>query len=1779
MKQATAVCFTPASKAEFLGYTLVQQIFRCLEAQEQQVGKYQEMLLDVFNGNHNMLSGVFGAVEGKESLLFARSTAGAQLALAVISPLCVRILIDAEGTQFASRMASQLINHFANGCSGDHAETCETKLVLLHLLQRIAWQSGHGHVKFAVTRTLVAALELSPRRVGSVQSYRILVSVLVDLLVASDETPDSTKLIATTCEQIVARVRFFLAHQIGVLQLLQALVQLAEFGPDALWSSSFLFSCAHVVVTSCDSSLEKQLLLSAVSSVLKFGKIHDESRCRRVLVECLIIPLISVLPTHAEQVSPMLQLVMEMKAQRHYVPIRESASSGDQDTVDAEALHLGSFLRLIDDEEMCLSWLSSLFADTSKTSVQVESDREEMWLALLLGTLLFDGRQSLRDHTIKAFERQVQREKRFWSAATTKLLVSSFVFLVSQRPLDASAALSPRYAEFVNRSFYVLALLAAATTDTMKIILRFIKRMNSVASMQSMALRLLYVVWERESRVYSRLEALLHQERLDTRSTEYDLVKMATIESLCKKDAELGVEYISHIQASLEDERVSVVAMAVNAIESLCKADCLDFYAAFKIIALKMKKKKLQCVEEPLFLERLCVFYALGAAETDANKRQAAKLLEQLWELTGSASASVRRSSFESLNVYSLMALGLSVQENRGAVIGNSDDEDDEDDVTEDDVSEKLDELVESLKSEVADGVRSEIEKLLARVLEHESTKLNSGNGRGQAVVSSTVNDQRIQQRISAVATREMKKKFPSCREVIELYGAEQTVEDWDGFLLAYEEKEAIEYSSVKRKDKLVKLASQNVADMEANLSVILSQQVAPWEAESDDRVVFLRVQSLMEGWQAFMAKYVDAVDELSTLKLTIGASAEDGDQHFAEQIAEQIASQDRAPGGIKNERLRMIAVGALTGQLRDSKRWTSQLVQQFVSENTEKLSNRLSRAIEETKVFPNENHHLTALSAVVGLHLALGNRPLDSVKETMTEVHLRRLELVLLSLVQGAAHPLLQAVSTVCISHLGWLHAVAGDAQDRLSLLHTQERVRLIACSVLKLCLRLTTAESNLLEIAETVFSGEPHDSKLAASSDPDEHNAVVAWASLMGLARLSSGFTYIQKPGWLANLNALISQIWRQDTASAMIGVALGPVLLECVKNNLVSAPEVEQFASGSFDRLKTSVKDVSKCFHLLALNFLVCRMPAHGCAVRHEHAQALIEQARATLASGTSSKFTCQLALAGLANCFNSSLGIIALGNGPTHKHDAGTLELTFDPSHVESTVALVRSAMGQGKFRLFILGAISAVRDVFFVTQKKKMFDAEILTLPSKGVLFKVMDILRKHQDSDASVSVREDRSDRHTSARLVKSVLSCVTSISAVLPPLDYESLVHRLIKRFCDTEVTISCIGFAMTQGVCDAYIVNQWYAHDILANLKPRVQHELVSGLLLLAGRVDTATFERLVKTASETVLSAWESDARFSDHRVVLVERWIDVLGQLLARESTIRVSAESREIVKRVVVQQILPRLQFIQSTDADSAALVRRFAKRILAEIPRQEGVEDFVLGTPSETSSSVQPLQRATIFAELLRLGAVFSSGQASTIFQWVLRQDFTQWRRASSTTQVHLLNELSSCVMVAGAGGRPSQDTISWLLEVIDAFSRTLRGLSSSSTEEADAVKRDALFTFLAGVCCWKSAFSYERHAALSIESSGDDVSDFVRALPIGLLREFGANESFSAMLERLWAVHQRLQDIELQIDAIDYRGVLRAVMRQVHVEDRSNVTEQLKHSIVRYWSLDGCYH
>lgn len=1647
---------------------------------------------------------------------------------------------------------------------GGNPETCQAKLALLHVLQRVAWLSDSPQIVDAATQTLLAALRLSPRRTDAVQSFTALVSVLVDLLTADTHAKAPTKMIAEVCEQLVARVRFYMSHQVGVLQLLQSLHQLAEFAPEALWSSRFLFSCAHALVASCDSSVEKQLLLETLAPVLRFGRSRNASPVRTVYTESLVLPLLSVVSTHGEDASPLLQQVVELQAQGVYVP-SPAWTTDDCVVLDEDSVHLDAFLRLVDDVERCSGRLTTLFPSVDATAVpkpkklfgRDTANREEPWLSWLLGTLLFDERRELRERALDALERQAQRAPKFWSASTTKLLVSSLVFLSSQRTAKASGGTLARFADFVSRAFYVLATLAVTTTDTMKVVLRFIKRMNSVTSMQPTALRLLSVVWEQESRVYPRLEAMLYQDAPDSSSAEYELVKVATIEALCKKDPELGVEYISQIQAFLEDERASVAAMALNAIESLCQADCLDFYAVFKIVSLKIKKKKIRCIEAPLFIERLCVFYGLGTTELAANKRQAAKLLSHLWKLADNPTSTVRRCAYASLNCYSLLSLGLCVDESRSKAAGDGsdDDDDDDDEVTEDDVDEKLDELLESLETEVADDVRSEIEKLLSRVLEAESVKLNSGGGRGQANVSSTVTDPRLQQRVSAVATREAKKKFPSYLEVVEMCGAEKSGGDWDAILVAVEEKEPLEYSSVKRKDKLIKTATQNVVDMESILASAVTQQTLPWKAADDTRSAFLRVLSLIEAWQAFAYKYIEAVDELSSLKLTVGANPEDGDEFFAEHVSTQIAALDTCgTDGPENEQRVLTAVGSLIGRLRDCKRWASPQVLELVRVQREKIIGRLARAIEEAKVFPKEDHHFTVLSAVVGLHLSLGSRMVDAKHESATTAHWTRIEVVFAQLLQGPQRPLVRTVSSLAISHLGWLYSIDQVSGDLESI---RARVQPITTSVLAMALSgVCTTEANARAISERVFSSEAiEEAQLPAFSGLQHADEVVVWGSLMGLARLSGGFASIRKLGWLENLKTLLNKAWRDEAhGTGVFGVALAPVLLECVASNLAPNAVIEHFLQTSLERLTSGTSERDEGFRLLTLQFLLCRASALGCTVRREQVREAIEQTRQRIeqSSGASSAAG-ELVVAGVANFFHHSLGICSLGDGPMRRRAVGSLELECDPSGVEFLAASVRLAAtsGDGLAR-FVLGAIATTRELFFVAQTKKAFDAEVLTLPTKGMVFKALNTLRQEQ-----------KMGQHT--QLVSSLLVCLASVGAHLPPLDYEAPVRRLIKRFCNPIVTVRCIQFALTRGICDVYAVENLYARTSLVNSDLRVQSELVAGLLPLAGRVDPAALQRLLTTVSSVVLNTW-GQATCSTEALAVVETWIDVLGTLvLERDTDRRIASEARDVARSTVTQRVLPHLPAIDPSDRVRSTLVRKFAREVLARLPRHDGADDFVLRSSSE--SALSPLvgpQAAMILAELVRSGAVFApEKQTAVVVQWVLRQDFAQWPKASAEERVQLLHELASFVLFSDPSGKQSHaDIVSWIHELLDAFSRTL---TVPSNNNDDVARRHALFVFLACVCVQKLSLIFERDADSSV----------VRVLPVALVRTFGRVDS---ILERLWQLYALVQRSELlKTEPVDYEGVLRAVILQTHVQSSAQPTPvRSKPAILRFWSVRG---
>ncbi|RLN60231.1 hypothetical protein BBP00_00006106 [Phytophthora kernoviae] len=611
-------------------------------------------------------------------------------------------------------------------------------------------------------------------------------------------------------------------------------------------------------------------MLRVLTHTLEFGRDDTAAKKegRRVYVEILVLPFAYLISEHGSIVSELLKTVTKIKSMSKFHPQLQYLD----DTPPTETfIHARSIIRLVSQEENCQGWLDSLFLPKElTTSDSTEGKMAGKWLALILVALLSEERPSFRDCAARCLERQIKSMPKVWSTESTKTLVASLVFLISQHPVDdVKATTARRFAAWMASCLYSLAALAATTTDTMRIVLRLIDSMNGTTKMRCMALKLMHEVWRNESRVFPRLESMLLEPTAADQDVELHVVKMATIKALCEKDPELGVQFISSIQGFLEDELETVVAMAMDTIAALCAGDCLDFYVAFKIIAQKMRKSKITCANSPLFLERLCCFYALGGAESTANEKLASKLLDQTWELADNNVASVRKSAYFVMGKFPLDMLGLCMPV-------NGQDSDDDDQLTEGEVEEQLDDMLQRLRSEQDADVRVEIEKLVARVLDSESTKFTAGVGRGQRMASAASSGSVAV--VSAAATKEMRALLPTRVEVLALYPpASLTSTDWSGFLLAYRSNAVIDVANVKRKDKLVRLATQNVDELMVTVTTVLKHMELPWamagsSLDIDSTChVFLSVQASMEGWKGFMATYVASLEELAELKTPVG--------------------------------------------------------------------------------------------------------------------------------------------------------------------------------------------------------------------------------------------------------------------------------------------------------------------------------------------------------------------------------------------------------------------------------------------------------------------------------------------------------------------------------------------------------------------------------------------------------------------------------------------------------------------------------------------------------------------------------------------------------------------------------------------------------------------------------------------------------------------------------------------------------------------------------------------
>ncbi|KAG2819642.1 hypothetical protein PC116_g16063 [Phytophthora cactorum] len=1686
IQQAAAICTEPSSKAEFLGFVLFQESVQLLETLE--VSTLRRVLFKAFNANNDVLSGYLAALSGADGPIFNFKTEG-------------------------------------------------HKTAVLNTIVPIAWHfDENAPVRTTVVRILVEALELVPHSQLSQATYRTHVTLLVDLLSSfATQTKEQVALAARTARFVLESVQILIGRNVGVVALLQSLGRLAQCVPEAFWSSVFLTSAAYFLVDKCETPMEQQLILNVLRETLDFGWDLVSGK-RSVYVEILLLPLSFMMSVHGTTASALLQRVIAITSKSNFRFKHEV----ERDVSPTEtATHARLAVQLIGDEEGCKRWLSSLFPSEGSVSSPTDSSTDK-WLALLLVALLSDARSSVRACAAKCLERQVKSSPKFWGADTTKVLVSSLVFLVSQHPpAHAKPAAALCFGLWMTSCLYSLAGLAATTTDTMRIILRLIDSMNGTAKMRSMALKLMFEVWRNESRVFPRLEAMLLESTSPDEDMERHVVRMATIKALCEKDPELGVQFISSIQGFLEDELESVVSMAMDAISALCGGDCLDFYVAFKIISQKMRKNKVTCADKPLFQERLCCFYALGGAECAANEKHALKLLDQTWEFADSEHPDVRKSAYAAMCNFPLDMLGLCMLD--GANAGQE--SDDEDQMTEEEVEEQLDDLMRRLQSEHDPDVRVEIEKLAARVIEHESEKLTAGVGRGQRMASAA-SQQNSQHTgsvavVSAAATKEMKALLPSRAEVQAMFLSTSGTTDLSGFLLAYQAKAVIDTKNVKRKDKLVRLATQNVDELVETVTAVLQSMELPWtltgtSTDTDEYCkVFIRTQALIEGWRGFMSTYVTSLDELAELKTPIGVDDAD--------VAFRVFSEGVA--------------GLLGSLLHDTSNKNPQLRLKY-SETIEELSRLLALSIEKTRVFSADDNdaRTSSVGALMALQLAFGRRKVDASEDCSSFcLQLEKTEKMFVEVYTGASDDVLVACALLGLSHIAALYSNGDELETFEVAQWRQQRVKPIAERILGCFLypkrqsQSSSSHGDVVLPLDKAMEASSSIERVAADFDQTSPGGILLrWTSLMGLVRLASGFSSIKRLDWLVNVRKVLADVWETSESASITAVALGPVLLHCVHFNVAHSSSLEKFVATSIQRAANSgAASLDRGFLLMAAAYVLCHLDSFGGFVStiQDQTKLVIEQVQRTLEDGSGAVRS--LALSAVANFFHLSFGISG-SFVPGMLNMDGSVEITLDSETVAMLVESARTENGSERgLSNAVLGAIARAADKFYVSHKKKSFDVEIRTLPSNSLLAKTLEWLRDTNPSSESVA------GTISETSVAVSLLDCLTSTDSVLPLLDYASLTHRVMLRFCSVDTSIACVKFAATQGSCDELLAGELLSSRWFGNADAALQAELITWISHAATRVPTDVLRTLLTTIFDILKDIWRRDTS-SSSSVLLFDSWTAMLHDILDAESTRRIPESSMAMVNEVILEKMTVEIPF----GPHASRFVEQFATRVLSKVDYGErGSADTFL-MPTVSNSSLWSWWRNGVFVvKLAELNVLaITKREASLALQWISRHDFEEWTddKLVDTYLQPLIAEIGALI---AQHTRPGE-TVSSLLDVIDAFSR---GISAPDSSAHSNFKRRASFDVVTNVLSWKASLIHEQHLLKTPRSEivgGNSAADL---LPFGLIACAHSSKTVSALGERLLALLQQMTNLTGD-EITEYVAALRVCSRQMTAKHFASV-------------------
>eukprot|EP01114_Cavostelium_apophysatum_P018257 TRINITY_DN5613_c0_g1_i4.p1 TRINITY_DN5613_c0_g1~~TRINITY_DN5613_c0_g1_i4.p1 ORF type:complete len:775 (+),score=153.63 TRINITY_DN5613_c0_g1_i4:44-2368(+) len=182
-------------------------------------------------------------------------------------------------------------------------------------------------------------------------------------------------------------------------------------------------------------------------------------------------------------------------------------------------------------------------------------------------------------------------------------------------------------------------------------VLRTLVPFTQVASMKAVGIRLLVELWKLQERTFPRLEGIITQYSPDE-NVEVRISIASALSDISAKKPQRGAELISVISKILsQDSHPTPAALALQALDSLCTEDIVEFKTAWGVISRSLANET-----RPLVLHRLAQFLGHGSVDASSENEEdvafVSHLMSKLWQFAKSSSALVRRSAFRTMRRY-----------------------------------------------------------------------------------------------------------------------------------------------------------------------------------------------------------------------------------------------------------------------------------------------------------------------------------------------------------------------------------------------------------------------------------------------------------------------------------------------------------------------------------------------------------------------------------------------------------------------------------------------------------------------------------------------------------------------------------------------------------------------------------------------------------------------------------------------------------------------------------------------------------------------------------------------------------------------------------------------------------------------------------------------------------------------------------------------------------------------------------------------------------------------